>query len=60
MDYKCPQCWKSHFSGGSVWECTCAYYEPIWKDWVNINPDKNTRTTTLKCLECGNIWKQQA
>jgi DNA-directed RNA polymerase subunit RPC12/RpoP len=49
---KCPHCGASHYmeSGGMS---TCVYYPPIWKDGVNINPDRNTTTTYYKCLECG-------
>jgi hypothetical protein len=32
---------------------TCVYYPPIYKDGVNINPDRNTCTTHCTCLNCG-------
>ena len=49
---KCPHCGASHYmeSGGIS---TCVYYPPIWKDGVNINPDRNKSTIHCKCLNCG-------
>lgn len=52
---KCPKCGKSHYSVGSS-SRTLAYYEPVYKDGVNINPDRNVTTTQLSCRECGNYW----
>ena len=49
---KCPYCGKSHYEEGMT-TSTCVYFQPIWKDGVNINPDKNIHTTECKCLECG-------
>jgi len=51
----CPVCNKSHFRVGSSSQ-TLAYYQPVYKDGVNINQDKNTTTTELHCEECGNNW----
>lgn len=48
---KCPNCGKSHYSTG-VSTCTAVYYPPIWKDGININPDRNTTTTHAHCCEC--------
>lgn len=52
---KCPNCNKSHYSIGAS-SSTLAYFQPVFKDGVNINPDKNTITTELHCLECGTNW----
>ena len=49
---KCPHCGASHYMEGSSMS-TCVYYPPIWKDGVNVNPDRNTTRTHCKCLECG-------
>ena len=50
---KCPHCGESYYRENySV--CTAVYYPPIWKNGVNINPDKNTHTTYCTCLNCGN------
>ena len=51
----CPNCGARHFSEG-VSTTTCVYYQPIWKDGVNINPDRNKTTTSYTCLECGHTW----
>lgn len=51
-DIKCPHCGASYYMEGSS-VTTLAYYPPIWKDGVNINPDCNTITTHCKCLNCG-------
>ena len=49
---KCPYCGKSHYREG-ITTSTAIYFQPIWKDGVNINPDKNIHTTECECLECG-------
>ena len=49
---KCPHCGASYYmENGGI--STCVYYPPIWKDGVNINPDRNTSTIYYKCLNCG-------
>lgn len=52
---KCPKCGKSYYSVGAS-SSTLAYFPPIYKDGVNINPNRNTTTTELHCEECGNNW----
>lgn len=49
---KCPYCGSSHYIdyGGYT---TTVCYSPVWKDGVNVNPDRNITTTTYKCLDCG-------
>ena len=54
---KCPKCGAKYFTVGPSM-CTTAYYPPIIKDGVNINPDRNTCTTQYKCLECGHEWSE--
>ena len=51
-DAICPNCGKSYYTE-LYSESTCVYYPPIWKDGVNINTDRNKRTTHCKCLYCG-------
>lgn len=55
LDYskiKCPYCNESYYEEG-VTAVTDMYYPPIYKDGVNINPDRNSKTTTCHCLNCG-------
>ena len=52
MMYRCPYCNESYYQEG-VTTTTLLYYPPIYKDGVNINPDRNTSTTTCHCLSCG-------
>lgn len=49
---KCPYCGGLYYMdcGGYT---TAACYPPIWKDGVNVNPDRNRTTTTYRCLDCG-------
>ncbi len=52
---KCPYCNKSYYQEiGS--DMTAVYYPPIYKDGVNINPDRNTITTHCICLHCSNLF----
>lgn len=39
---------------------TATFYEPIYKDGVNINPDRNTTTSTVTCLTCGQRWEKKS
>ena len=48
---KCPNCGKSYYIEHYS-TCTAIYYPPVWKDGVNVNPDKNIHTTVCECLEC--------
>ena len=48
----CPHCGESYYMENySI--CTALYYPPIYKDGVNINPDRNTTTTFCTCMNCG-------
>lgn len=68
MKINCPHCGKSHYSEGYS-QRTAVYYPPIWKDGVNINPDRNTTTTYAHCYECdydfvikeecGTVWVEE-
>lgn len=39
---------------------TAMYFPPIYKDGVNINPDRNITTCVCQCLTCGAIFSYQA
>jgi hypothetical protein len=48
---KCPYCGESYYTElYSV--STAMYYPPIYKDGVNINPDRNKTNTLCMCLNC--------
>ena len=49
---KCPHCGESFYTE-MYSESTAVYYPPIYKDGVNINPDRNTTTRHCRCLNCG-------
>ena len=49
---RCPHCGESYYMENYS-ECTAVYYPPIYKDGVNINPDRNTTTTHCTCMNCG-------
>ena len=53
MNWHCPDCGESYYTDGCQFTTT-AYYPPIIKDGVNINPDRNIRSCTRTCLACGN------
>lgn len=51
-NFKCPKCGESYYRENySV--CTAMYYPPVYKNGVNINPDRNITTTSCSCLNCG-------
>lgn len=52
---KCPKCGKSSRIDKYT-TCTAMYFTPIYKDGVNINPDRNISTTTCVCLKCQYIF----
>ena len=48
---KCPNCGKSYYQVKySI--TTAVYYPPIYKDGININPDRNSETVYCDCLNC--------
>lgn len=49
---KCPKCGESYYQ--ELYSVTTAMYcPPIYKDGVNINPDRNKSTTHCRCCNCG-------
>ena len=48
---QCPRCGSSYYEEG-VTTSTAMYFPPIWKDGVNVNPDRNIHTTSCKCCNC--------
>ena len=49
---RCPHCGESYYK--ELYSTrTSVYYHPIYKDGININPDRNTTTTNYYCLNCG-------
>jgi len=55
--FKCPECDSDHHTGCDMGETTLVYYSPIYKNGVNVNPDRNTTTRHITCLNCGEITK---
>ena len=51
-NWTCPHCGESHYMVNHS-DSTCMYFPPIYKDGVNINPDRNIITTHCTCMECG-------
>lgn len=48
----CPHCGESYYTENySI--STALNFIPIYKDGVNINPDRNLITTYYTCLNCG-------
>lgn len=52
MIYKCPYCGESYYKEG-ITTATLVCYPPIFKDGVNVNPDRNARITECYCMSCG-------
>lgn len=52
INYLCPHCGESYYMENYSTR-TCMYFPPIYKDGVNINPDKNTTTVHCTCMNCG-------
>lgn len=52
INYLCPHCGESYYMENYS-TTTAVYYPPIYKDGVNINPDRNTTTTHCTCMNCG-------
>ena len=48
----CPHCGASYYMENYS-TTTAMYYPPIYKDGVNINPDRNKTTTHCTCMNCG-------
>lgn len=49
---KCPYCGESYYRENYS-TYTAVYYPPVWKNGVNINPDRNTTAIHCTCINCG-------
>ena len=58
MTINCPHCGKSYYAERYA-TCTAMYFTPIYKDGVNINPDRNITTHVCECMNCGQIFSWQ-
>ena len=47
----CPHCGDSQYMENYSTR-TAVYYPPIYKDGVNINPDRNTTSVNCTCMNC--------
>jgi len=63
--WKCPECGSDHHSGCNVGSQTLSYFQPVYKNGANINPDMNTTTYQIFChacqrrftaKQCGDVW----
>lgn len=52
IKHLCPHCGESYYIENYN-TSTCVYYPPVYKDGVNINPDRNTTTAHCTCMNCG-------
>jgi hypothetical protein len=48
---KCPYCAASYYYE-KYRACTATYYPPIYKNGVNINPDRNYTSVFCHCINC--------
>lgn len=55
---RCPHCGESYYMQNFS-TSTCVYYPPIYKDGVNINPDRNTTTVYCTCMNCKKEFSYQ-
>ena len=55
-DWKCPSCGENHFTEGGKFS-TLLHYTPMYKDGVNVNPDRNTITLSRNCCNCGDTFR---
>lgn len=54
---QCPNCKKPTTRTSGCTSVTDVYFPPIYdENGVNTNPDRNTRSTDYKCLECGSSY----
>ncbi len=47
----CPHCGDSYYME-NYGITTAVYYPPIYKDGVNINPDRNKTSVNCTCMNC--------
>ena len=52
----CPKCKKSDYSISSGGMTTLMYFEPHYVNGVNVNPDRNTRSSEITCHSCHRIF----
>ena len=52
MNIKCPKCGESYYIERYS-TVTVMYFPPVYKNGVNINPDRNITTVVCECLNCG-------
>ena len=55
---KCPKCGESYYMERYS-TVTTMYYPPIYKNGVNINPDRNITTKVCLCMNCNNTFSYQ-
>ncbi len=48
----CPHCGESYYMENNSMS-TCVYYPPIFKNGINVNPDRNKTTVNCTCMACG-------
>lgn len=48
---KCPNCGESYYQV-KYSTTTAVYYPSIYKNGININPDRNSETVYCDCLNC--------
>lgn len=49
---QCPFCGESYYQENYT-ITTSLYCPPVYKNGVNINPDRNQSSTNCTCLNCG-------
>lgn len=54
----CPKCHASHYVE-RYRTSTAMYFPPVYKDGININPDRNITTVACTCLNCGHMFNFQ-
>lgn len=52
---KCSNCGASYYRERYK-TCTAMYFPPIYKDGININPDKNITTVVCQCINCQSVF----
>lgn len=52
QNQRCPHCGESYYME-NYGITTTVYYPPIYKDGVNINPDRNKTSVNCTCMNCG-------
>ena len=59
-NWVCPKCKKSDHSGCTSGMSTAMYFEPHFVDGVNVNPDRNTFTCTIRCHNCRAMYRRSS